>query len=71
MKSYSQSSLRLSHKHDIRRCVSYQKAKRETGGLYYKHNTIVNYESSIVNKFGASLTDDVRLIPYDCLMFIA
>jgi hypothetical protein len=29
-------------------------------GLWYKHITIVNYDSSIVNKFAASLTDDSR-----------
>ena len=32
---------------------------------------IVNYDSSIFNKFGASLTDDARVIIYDCHMFIA
>jgi hypothetical protein len=41
-----------------------------TSGLYYKHITIVNYDSSIVNKFGASLTDDARVIIYDRHMFI-
>jgi hypothetical protein len=39
-------------------------------GLYYKHMTIINDESSIVNKLGASLTDDARVIIYDCHMFI-
>jgi hypothetical protein len=38
--------------------------------LYYKHIMIVNYDSSIVNKFGASLTDDTRVIIYDCHTFI-
>jgi hypothetical protein len=32
-----------------------------TCGLYYKHITIVNYVSSVVNKFGASLTDNDRV----------
>ncbi len=34
---------------------------------------IVNYDSSIFNKFGASLTDeyDATVIIYDCHMFIA
>ncbi len=32
--------------------------------------TIVNYASSVVNKLGASLTDNVRLIIYDLHMFI-
>ncbi len=31
---------------------------------------IVNYDSSVVNKFGASLTDDARVIIYDRHMFI-
>ncbi len=31
---------------------------------------IVNYDSGIVNKFGASLTDDIRIVIYDCNMFI-
>jgi hypothetical protein len=38
--------------------------------MYYKHITIVNYDSSIVNKFEASLTDDARVIIYDRHMFI-
>ncbi len=39
-------------------------------GLYCKHIVIVNYDSSIVNKFGASLTDDARVIICDHHMFI-
>ena len=39
-------------------------------GLYNKHILNVNYDSSIINKFGASLTDDARVIIYDCHMFI-
>ncbi len=39
-------------------------------GLYYKHTMIVNYASSIVNKLGASLTDDTSIIIYDCHVFI-
>ncbi len=39
-------------------------------GLYYKHITIVNYNSSAVNKFGASLTDDTRVVIYNRHMFI-
>jgi hypothetical protein len=39
-------------------------------GLYYKHLTIVNDDSSIVNKLWASLTDNARIIIYDCHMFI-
>ncbi len=56
-----------------------------TCGLYYKHHysecqltytiniftaAIVNYDSSIVNELGASLTDDARVIIYNCHMFI-
>jgi hypothetical protein len=31
---------------------------------------IVNDDSSIINKFEASLTDDARVVIYDCQMFI-
>jgi hypothetical protein len=41
-----------------------------TSGLYYKHMTILNDDSSIVNKLGASLTDDTRVIIYNHHMFI-
>ncbi len=39
-------------------------------GLYYKHITIVNDNSSAINKLEASLTDDARVVIYDCNMFI-
>jgi hypothetical protein len=39
-------------------------------GLYYKHMMIMNADSGIINKLGASLTDDARVIIYDCHMFI-
>jgi hypothetical protein len=39
-------------------------------GLYYKPMTIVNDDSTVVNKLEASLTDDARVIIYDCHMFI-
>ncbi len=42
----------------------------ETCGLYYKPMTIVNDDSTVVNKFEASLTDDARVVIYDCHMFI-
>ncbi len=42
----------------------------DTSGLYYKHMTIVNYASSIVNKLEALLTDDARVIIYNCHVFI-
>jgi hypothetical protein len=38
--------------------------------LYYKHITIIKDDSSIINKLGASLTDDARAIIYDSRMFI-
>ncbi len=41
-----------------------------TSGLYYKHMTIINYASSIVNKLEALLTDDARVIIYDRHVFI-
>jgi hypothetical protein len=31
---------------------------------------IVNYNSSIVNKFAGSLTDDASVIIYNCHMFL-
>ncbi len=43
---------------------------RDICGLYYKHITIVNYNSSAVKRFGASLTDDARGVNYDRHMFI-
>jgi hypothetical protein len=44
--------------------------KHYMSGLYYKHMTIDNNDSSVINKFGASLTDDARVIIYNCHMFI-
>jgi hypothetical protein len=38
--------------------------------LYYKHTTILNYASSIVNKLEALLTGDSRVVIYDCHVFI-
>jgi hypothetical protein len=40
-------------------------------GLYYKHITIVHDGSRVINKHETSLTDDARVINYDCHMFIA
>ena len=34
-------------------------------GLYYKHITIVNDNTTIINKFEASLTDNARVIIYN------
>ncbi len=41
-----------------------------SSGLYYKNITTVNDDSSIINKFEASLTDDARVIIYNHHMFI-
>ncbi len=38
--------------------------------MYYKYIRIVNYDSSIVNRLGAALADDARVIIYDRQMFI-
>ncbi len=38
-------------------------------GLYYKHITTLNNDSSVVNKFETSLTNDARVIIYDRYMF--
>ncbi len=42
----------------------------KSSSLYYKHITIVNDNSSTINKFEASITDDARVIIYDRHMFI-
>jgi hypothetical protein len=39
-------------------------------GLYYKHTTIVNYASTIVNRLEALLTEDARVTIYDRHVFI-
>ncbi len=49
---------------------SHLELKTRTSSLYYKHIMIVNYDSSIINKLGASLTDDNRVVIYDRHMFI-
>ncbi len=41
-----------------------------TSGLYYKDIMIVNYTSSVVNKLEALITDDARVVIYDCRVFI-
>ncbi len=40
-------------------------------GLYYKHLTIVNYASSVINKLKALLTDDARVVINNRHVFIA
>jgi hypothetical protein len=44
-------------------------AWQATCGLYCLHITIVNADSSIINKLETSLTDDIRVIIYDHHMF--
>jgi hypothetical protein len=39
-------------------------------GLHYKPIMIVNYDSRVTNRLEASLTDDARVVNYDCHMFI-
>ncbi len=39
-------------------------------GLYYKPIRIVSDDSRIVNKIETTLTDDARVVIYDCHMFI-
>jgi hypothetical protein len=41
-----------------------------TSGLYYKHTTIVNYASSVINKLEALLTNNARVIIYNHHVFI-
>ncbi len=47
-----------------------QTLKRKISALYCKHTTIINYDSSVVNKLEALLTDDARVVIYDCNVFI-
>ncbi len=60
----------------VSQCVCYfhpsliLRARLEASGLYYKHMTIVNDDSRVINKLEASLTDDTRVIIYDCHLFI-
>jgi hypothetical protein len=39
-------------------------------GLYCNHLRNINYDSSIINKFGASITDDTRVVIYEHHMLI-
>jgi hypothetical protein len=39
-------------------------------GLYYKPMTIVNDKSRVVNKLETLLSDNARVVTYDCHMFI-
>ncbi len=37
-----------------------------SSGLYYKHLTIVNYDSSVINKGSFKLIYDARVVIYNC-----
>ncbi len=41
-----------------------------TSGLYYKHITIVNVDSSVISNWCSKLIDDARVVIYDHNMFI-
>ena len=53
-----------------RLAYSYQMLDSVSSGLYYKHMTIVNDDSSIVSEQRFLLIDDARGVIYDCRMFI-
>jgi hypothetical protein len=42
----------------------------KTGGLYYKHMTIVNDDSSVIGKWSPKRIDDTRVVICDQNMFI-
>ncbi len=48
----------------------YRSSYEKTCGLYYKPITIINDDSSVINKLETSLIDDARAIIYDRHMFI-
>jgi hypothetical protein len=43
---------------------------QKSSGLYYKPMTIINDDSRVITKLETSLTDDARVVIYDCHMFI-
>jgi hypothetical protein len=47
-----------------------KKKQPATSGLYYKPMIIVYDNARVINKLEASLTDDARVVIYDCHMFI-
>jgi hypothetical protein len=49
---------------------SYSHPCFKTSGLYYKPIMIVNDDSRLVNKLETSLTDNARVVNYNCRMFI-
>jgi hypothetical protein len=42
----------------------------KTCGLYYKPMTIVNDDSRVITKLETSLTDDARVVIYNCHMLM-
>ncbi len=49
---------------------SYNTQRTKARGLYYKPIRIINDDSRVLNKLETLLTDDTRVIIYDCHMFI-
>ncbi len=47
-----------------------ESCRYDTCSLYYKHITILNDDSRVFNKLETSLTDNAKVIIYDCHMFI-
>ncbi len=56
----------ISNKFDLKLVTTFSSCS----GLYYKYITIVNDESSVVNMWRVSLTDDTRVTVYDRNTFI-
>ncbi len=50
--------------------IFYNRTVYENCGLYYKHVMIINDGSKVIIKLETSLTEDARVIIYDCHMFI-
>jgi hypothetical protein len=50
--------------------ITYDDRQLMICGLYYKHMMIVNYASSVINNIEALLTDDARVVIYNCHVFI-
>jgi hypothetical protein len=51
-------------------CTETSPSFSNPSSLYYKPIMIVNDDARVVNKLEASLTDDARVVIYDCHMFI-
>jgi len=51
-------------------CTDYKALHVNISSLYYKLMVIVNYDSRVINKLEASLTDNARVVIYEHHMFI-